>query len=79
MAKATLTAAELQRLLLEQIGAKPELQGILTEAYRARVVGVSAVDGGPNWMVWSATDIGQFRGALARIIRTLQTKYNMDE
>lgn len=79
MAKPTRSAAQLQQLLNERIDAIPDLKGQLTEAHRGRVIGMEAHEGGPNWTVWSAVESTEFRSDIARIIRSLQVQFDLED
>lgn len=78
-AKPTRTAFQLQRLLLERIEAIPELRGQVTDVHRAGVVGISAEEGAPNWIVRVVSDRGTHRADIARIIRQLQGQYDLED
>jgi hypothetical protein len=80
MAKPTRTAQQLQQLLLERIEAIPELHGQLTDVHRGGVVwSAQGDDGGPNWTVPVMTDRGAHRADIARIIRSLQAQFDLED
>jgi hypothetical protein len=80
MRKPTRTAAQLHALLVERIEAIPDLRGQTTDVHGGRVVGVASDgEGGPNWMVWAATDSSYHRADIARIIRDLQMKFDLED
>lgn len=79
MPKPTRTAEQLQQLLFERLEAIPDLRGQLTDAHRGRVVGTEASEGGPNWTVFSFIGMDQYRGDIARIIRSLQMQYDLED
>lgn len=80
MAKPTRTAEQLQALLLERIEAIPDLRGQVTDVHRAGVVGTGlSGDDGPSWTVPVRTDRGTHRADIARIIRTLQAQFDLED
>lgn len=80
MAKATQTAKQLHQLLIERIEAIPDLQGQITDVHRGHVVGTGGgSDGAPNWTVPVLTDRGMHRADIARIIRTLQGQFDLED
>ena len=79
MPKPTRTAEQLQQLLFERLEAISELRGQLTDAHRGRVVGTETSEGGPNWTVFSFVDIDHYRADIARIIRSLQMQFDLEE
>ena len=80
MAKPTRPAVELQALLIERIEAIPDLRGQVTDVHRSGVVGTGlSGDDGPSWTVPLVTDRGTHRADIARIIRQLQLKYDLEE
>lgn len=79
MPKPTRTAEQLQQLLLERIEAIPDLRGQVTDVHRGGVVGISAEEGGPNWTVRVVSDRGTHRTDIARIIRRLQSLYDLED
>jgi hypothetical protein len=80
MSKPTRTAEQLHGMLIERIEAIPDLRGQTTDVHGGRVVGVASDgEGGPNWMVWAVTDSSYHRADIARIIRTLQGMYDLED
>ncbi|RZL97309.1 MAG: hypothetical protein EOP73_25530 [Variovorax sp.] len=79
MSRPTRTAAELRALLLERIEAIPELRGQLTDVHTGGVVGIASEEGGPNWTVRVMTDRERHRHDIARIIRQLQMRYDLED
>lgn len=79
MAKPTRTAKELQQLVIDRIEAIPELRGQVTDVHRGGVIGIPSEDGSPNWTVRVVSDRGLHRSDIARIIRELQMKYDLDD
>ena len=80
MAKSTRSAAQLQHVLIERIEAIPCLRGQVTDVHRGGVVGTGGDgEGGPNWTVPVLTDRGTHRADIARIIRQLQTEFDLDD
>lgn len=80
MAKSTRTAAQLKQLLLERIEAIPDLAGQVTDVHRGHVVGTGGgSDGEPNWTVPVLTDRGTHRADIARIIRSLQGQFDLED
>jgi hypothetical protein len=78
--KPTRTAQQLHALLIERIEAIPDLHGQATDVHGGRVVGVAGDgEGGPNWMVWAVTDRSYHRADIARIIRTLQGQFDLED
>jgi hypothetical protein len=78
--KPTRTAKQLHALLIERIEAIPDLRGQTTDVHGGRVVGVAGDgEGGPNWMVWAVTDSSYHRADIARIIRDLQMKFDLED
>lgn len=78
-AKPTRTAFQLQRLLLERVEAIPDLRGQVTDVHRGGVVGIPAEEGGPNWIVRVVSDRSTHRADIARIIRTLQGQFDLED
>ncbi|WP_295986373.1 hypothetical protein [uncultured Variovorax sp.] len=80
MSKPTRTAAQLQQMLIERIEANPDLRGQVTDVHRGGVVWMDPGDeGGPNWTVRVLTDRSTHRPDIARIIRQLQMKYDLED
>lgn len=78
MRKPTLTAAQLQALLIERMEAISDLRGQVTDVHRGGVVWMDPGDeGGPNWTVRVVSDRGTHRADIARIIRDLQRQYDL--
>ncbi|MDR6453935.1 hypothetical protein [Variovorax paradoxus] len=66
-------------MLIERIEAIPDLRGQITDVHHGGVVEVSAEEGGPTWTVGVVSDRGAHRADIARIIRTLQGKYDLED
>lgn len=80
MPKPTRTAKQLHELLIERIEAIPDLRGQVTDVHRAGVVGTGlSGDDGPSWTVPVRTDRGTHRADIARIIRTLQGQFDLED
>lgn len=80
MAKPTRTAEQLQQMLIERIEAIPDLRGQITDVHRGGVVWDEPwEDGEPNWKVRVLTDRGMHRADIARIIRTLQAQFDLED
>lgn len=80
MPKPTRTAEQLQALLLERIEEIPDLRGHVTDVHRGGVVGTGlSGDDGPSWTVPVVTDRGTHRADIARILRELQMRYDLNE
>ena len=79
MGKPTRTAEQLQQMLLERIEAIPDLHGQVTDVHRGGVIGIAADEGGPNWTVRVVSDRGTHRADIARIIRTLQGQFDLED
>ncbi len=79
MAKPTRTAKQLHALVLERIEAIQDLRGQVTDVHRGHVVGTGGGGGEPNRTVPVLTDRGMHRAGIARIIRTLQGQFDLDE
>lgn len=78
MAKRTLTAKELQALLIERIEALPGMSGQITDVHRAGVRWVDAGPDGPNWTVPSVTSRSAYRADVARVIRQAQEEFDLE-
>ncbi|RSZ35115.1 MULTISPECIES: hypothetical protein [unclassified Variovorax] len=80
MSKPSRTAAQLQQMLIERIEAIPDLRGLLTDVHRGGVVGTGGDgEGGPTWTVPILTDRSAHRRDIARIIRTLQGQFDLED
>ena len=79
MTKPTRTAEQLQQLLLERIEVIPDLRGQVTDVRRGGVVWMDPGEGGPNWTVRVVSDRGTHRSDIARIIRRLQSLYDLED
>jgi hypothetical protein len=80
MAKPTRTAEQLQQMLIERIEAIPGLRGQVTGVHRGGIVGTGVSgDDGPSWTVPVVSDRGTHRADIARIIRTLQGQFDLDD
>lgn len=80
MAKPTRTANELKWLVQERIEAIPDLRGQVTDVHRGAVVGTGlGGDDGPSWTIPVRTDRGTHRADIARIIRELQDRYDLED
>lgn len=79
MARPTLTAEQLQALLLERIERIPELRGQVTDVHRGGVRWMDPGEGGPTWTVPVLTARTQHRADIARIIRDLQRQFDLEE
>ncbi|HSU23985.1 MAG TPA: hypothetical protein VLK60_18965 [Variovorax sp.] len=79
MSRPTRTSAELQALLIERIEAIPELRGRSTDVHAGGVVGIEAEEGGPNWTVRVVSDPGRYRTDIARIVRQLQMRFDLED
>jgi len=80
MAKPTRSAKQLHQMVLERIEAIPDLRGQVTDVHRGGVVGTGlGGDDGPSWTIPVKTDRGTHRSDIARIIRDLQTRYDLEE
>ena len=78
--KPTRTAKQLKVLLLERIEAIPDLRGELTDVHRGSVVGTGFYgDDGPSWTVPVLTNRDAHRPDIARIIRTLQIQFDLED
>ena len=80
MAKPTRTAEQLQQMLIERIEAIPDLRGQVTDVHRRGVVGTGVSgDEGPSWTVPVVSDRGTHRADIARIVRTLQAQFDLED
>lgn len=80
MAKPTRSAEQLKQMVLERIDGIAELRGQETDVHRGGVVGTGGDgEGGPNWTIPVRTDRGTHRADIARIIRDLQTRYDLED
>ncbi|MGJ7555906.1 hypothetical protein ACSFBI_18055 [Variovorax sp. RB3P1] len=80
MPKPTRTAKQLRELLLERIEAIPDLRGQVTDLHRGGVVGTGlGGDDGPSWTIPVKTDRGTHRADIARIIRDVQMRYDLED
>jgi hypothetical protein len=80
MAKPTRTAKQLHQMVLERIEAIADLRGQITDVHRGGVVGTGlGGDDGPSWTIPVKTDRGTHRADIARIIRELQTRYDLED
>jgi hypothetical protein len=79
MPKPTRTAAELQRMLLERIATVPDLAGQETDVHRGGVRWVDPGEGGPNWTVPVLSERTIHRSDIARFIRELQMRHDLEE
>jgi len=79
MGKQTRTAEQLQKMLIERIEATPELRGQVTDVHRGGVVWTEPAEAGPNWTVRVVSDRGTHRADIARIIRTLQGQFDLED
>jgi len=80
MPKPTRTAEQLQQMLIERIEAIPELRGQETDVHRGGVVGTGVSgDDGTSWTVPVVSDRGTHRADIARIIRTLQAQFDLED
>ncbi|SEK07232.1 MULTISPECIES: hypothetical protein [unclassified Variovorax] len=80
MAKPTRTAAQLRSLLLERIETIPDLRGVPTDVHDAGVVWADpGGEGGANWTVPVRTDRGAHRVDIARIVRELQMRFDLED
>jgi len=80
MAKPTRTAEQLHQMVLERIEAIPDLRGQVTDVHRGGVVGTGlGGDDGPSWTIPVKTDRGTHRADIARIIRDLQSRYDLED
>jgi hypothetical protein len=80
MSKPTRTAEQLHQLLLERIEAITDLRGQMTDVHQGGVVGTGVSgDDGPSWTVPVVSDRGTHRADIGRIIRTLQSLYDLEE
>ncbi|WP_019653981.1 hypothetical protein [Variovorax atrisoli] len=80
MPKAVRTAEQLQQMLIERIEAIPDLRGQETDVHRGGVVGTGVSgDDGPSWTVPIVSDRGTHRADIARIIRTLQSQFDLED
>lgn len=80
MAKPTRTAKQLHQMVLERIEAIADLRGQVTDVHRGGVVGTGLEgDDGPSWTIPVKTDRGTHRADIARIIRELQTRYDLED
>lgn len=78
MGKPTRTARQLQQMLIEEIEALPGMQGQQTDVHRAGVRWRDPGEGGANWMVPIVTDRSMHRLDIARVIRQMQERYDLD-
>lgn len=80
MSKPTRTSAQLQALLIERIEEIPDLLGQVTDVHRCGVIGTGlSGDDGPSWTVPVRSDRGTHRADIARIVRDLQMRFDLDE
>jgi hypothetical protein len=80
MGKPTRSAEQLKQMVLERIEGIAELRGQETDVHRGGVVGTGGDgEGGPNWTIPVRTDRGTHRADIARIIRDLQTRYDLED
>lgn len=80
MAKPTRTAEELKQLVLDRVEAINDLRGQITDVHRGGVIWMDpGHEGGPNWTVRVVSDRGLHRSDIARIIRSLQERYDLED
>jgi len=80
MSKPTRTAQQLHQMVLARIEAIADLRGQVTDVHRGGVVGTGlGGDDGPSWTIPVKTDRGTHRADIARIIRDLQTRYDLED
>lgn len=80
MTKPTRSARQLHQMVLERIEAIPDLKGQETDVHGGGVVGTGrSGDDGPSWTIPIRTDRSTHRADIARIIRDLQTRYDLDD
>lgn len=80
MAKPTRSAKQLHQMVLERIEAIPDLRGQVTDVHRGGVVGTGlGGDDGPSWTIPVKTARETHRADIARIIRDLQTRYDLED
>lgn len=78
--KTTRTAKQLQQTLLERIEAIPDLRGQMTGIHHGGVIGIDPGDaGGANWTVRSVSDVSGYRSDIARIVRELQMRFDLED
>lgn len=77
MPKPARTAKQLQALIRERIDAIPELEGQVTDVDLGGVVWAPGGTGG-NWTVPQLRSKDAYRADIARIIRQVQTEYDLD-
>lgn len=77
MTKPSRTAKQLQGILQERIAALPGMEGQATDVDLGGVVW-AAGDAGGNWTVPVLRSRDTYRADVARIIRQLQTEYDLD-
>lgn len=79
MAKPTRTAEQLQQMLIDRIEAIPDLRSQLTGVHHGGVIGIDPGDtGGANWTVRSVSDVSGYRSDIARIVRELQMRFDLE-
>ncbi|RYF25671.1 MAG: hypothetical protein EOO23_08885 [Comamonadaceae bacterium] len=78
MPKPTRTAGQLEALLIEQISRIPELGGQVTDVELGGVVWAPGGAGG-NWTVKTVRDRDSYRPDIARLIRQMQERFDLEE
>ena len=80
MGKPTRTAEQLLALLIDRIAAISDLRGQVTDVHRRGVVGTGVIgDDGPSWTVAVVSDRDTHRADIARIVRELQMRYDLED
>lgn len=77
MTKHSRTAKQLQAILQERIAALPDLEGQITDVDLGGVIWVPGGAGG-NWTVPVLRSRDEYRADVARIIRQLQTEFDLE-
>lgn len=78
MSKPSLSARQLQALLIERIEALPGMAGQITDVHRAGVRWVDGGSEGPSWTVPVVSDRTVYRADIARVIRQAQLEFDLD-
>ena len=78
MANPTRTAEQLQALIQERIDRIPEIKGLPNDIQEGGVVWKDPGLGGCNWTVKMIRNPDSYRPEIARIIRQVQTEFDLE-
>lgn len=74
------SADELRLMLMGRLREIPDLAGQITDIDRpGSIVWIDPVEYGHNWTVRSVTDRRAYRRDIARVVREMQLRYDLDE